>query len=218
MPGIIVREKVASQVHRYLLDRILRGDIAEGARLIETDIAAELSVSRTPVREALVLLQGKDFVTPIDGGGYAVCDFRKELIDILDIRVALESHAVRKAASVIADDEIDVLGRICDEMERLPVDAIAARAEVNRRFHETLVSATRNRRLVKAVNEYQYYFVTAQPLFDAESILHTQQEHRCIVAALRARDGETAARLVAEHIARATDLIRRAGARGAASE
>ena len=209
MNGVIARERVFSQVHRYLRDKILRGEYPKGARLIETDIAAELSVSRTPVREALVLLQGQDLVSTPEGGGVVVADARQQLIDILDIRVALETHAVAKAARRIDGKEVARLEKICDDMEALGADDVVRRAELNRDFHETLVQAARNSRLVKMVGNYQDYFHIIQPLYDAESIRKTQAEHRAITRALRNRDIEKARRLVAEHITNAGELIAR---------
>lgn len=209
MNGVIARERVFSQVHRYLRDKILRGEYPQGARLIETDIAAELNVSRTPVREALVLLQGQDLLATPESGGFVVADPRQQLSDILDIRVALETHAVVKAAQRIDGKEIALLDKICDEMEALRVDDVARRAELNRRFHETLVGAAHNQRLVKMVGNYQHYFHVIQPLYDAEMICKTQSEHRAITNALRHRDIAKATRLVAEHITSSGELIAR---------
>lgn len=200
MNAVIARESVFVQVHRYIRDRILRGYYPEGARLIESSIAAELNISRTPVREALVLLVGQDLVRTVDGGGFAVGDVRLQLQDILDIRVALESHAVAAAAANMSEDEIAQLESLCARMEALPSQEIEERADLNRKFHETLISASHNRRLVKMVGDYQDYFRIAQPLFDPEAIRRTQSEHRAITQALRDRDIEKAKRLVAEHI------------------
>lgn len=207
MNGVIARERVFSQVHRYLRDKILRGEYPQGARLVETDIAAELNVSRTPVREALVLLQGQDLVSTPEGGGFVVADPLQQLSDILDIRVALETHAVFKAAQRIDGKEIALLDKICDDMEALRVNDIDRRAELNRRFHETLVGAAHNQRLVKMVGNYQHYFHVIQPLYDTEMIRNTQAEHRAIVNALRRRDIAKATRLVAEHITNSGELI-----------
>ncbi len=198
--AIIARESVFSQVHRYIRDKILRGQYPEGTRLFENSIAAELNISRTPVREALVLLVGQDLVRTLEGGGFVVGDVRQQLLDILDIRVALESHAVAGAAAEIGSNEIALLESLCRDMEALPPEEIDRRADLNRKFHETLIGASRNRRLVKMVGEYQDYFRIAQPLFDPEAIRRTQAEHRAITKALRERDIESAKRLVAEHI------------------
>ena len=204
---LIVRERVSSQVQRYLRDKIIQGELQEGMRLIEADIAAELSVSRTPVREALVLLQSKDLVRALDGGGYEVRDFRRELMDILDVRVALESHAARRAVDRADGALIAQLNGICGAMEALSAEAVDRRAKLNREFHETLVGAAGNPRLLGIVNDYQEYFSAAQKLFDPEYITRTQREHREIVKALERHDAEGAARTVAAHIAGAGAII-----------
>lgn len=207
MNSVIARERVFSQVHRYLRDKILRGEYPQGTRLIETDIAGELNVSRTPVREALVLLQGQDLVSTIESGGFVVADPRQQLSEILDIRVALETHAIAKAVQRFDEGDIARLEGICADMEALRVDEFAARADLNRQFHETLVGAAHNRRLAKMVVSYQDYFNVIQPLFDSEAIHKTQAEHRAITDALRRRDSATATRLVAEHIMNSGELI-----------
>ncbi len=200
MSGVIARERVFSQVYRYIRARILRGEYPEGTRLIETSIAAELNISRTPVREALVLLQGRGLVGTLDSGGFVVGNARQQLIDILDIRVALECHAVTKAAPHISEEEIDRLDQLCGAMEAIEPAETDLRAELNRRFHETLVGASHNGRLVKMVSDYQDYFQIAQPLFDPEIIRRTQAEHRAITEAMRRHDADLASRLVGEHI------------------
>ncbi len=197
---VIARERVFSQVHRYIRDKILRGEYAEGTRLIETDIAAELNISRTPVREALVLLQGHEFVRTLENGGFVVCDAHQQLIDILDIRVALETHAVAKAAPYITDKEIALLQQLCGEMEAIAPAEVDRRAALNRKFHETLIRASHNQRLIKMVGDYQDYFLIAQPLFDPDTIRRTQAEHRAITEAMRHHDIGAATRLIAEHI------------------
>lgn len=209
MNALISRESVFSQVHRYVRNRILRGEYRQGVRLLENRIAAELNISRTPVREALVLLAGQGLVRTLDGGGFIVCDVRQQLLDILDIRIALECHAVARAAPHIRDVEISMLEGLCDEMEALSPEEIDARAALNRRFHEILIGASKNARLVEMVNDYQDYFKTVQPLFDPDAIRRTQAEHRAIARALHDHDVERATRLVAEHIRNAGSHIMR---------
>jgi DNA-binding GntR family transcriptional regulator len=205
----IVRDRVSSQVHRYLRDRIVQGELPEGTRLVEVEIASELKVSRTPVREALWQLRSMELVRQAGNGGYEVADVRRELVNILDIRAALEAHAVRRAAERISDAELAGLAQTCARMERLPFSEFEERAALNREFHEALVGAAGNERLLRMVTDYQSYFVVAQPLFDAAFIRRTQREHRQIVDALAARDGERAAALVGEHVLGAADFLNR---------
>lgn len=207
MNSVITRERMSTQIHRYLRDRILSGGLAAGTRLIETEIAAELNVSRTPVREALVQLQGQDLVRPLESGGCMVCNIRQQLLDILDIRIALETYAVRRTAVEINEQELAALKELCEEMEALPSEDVSRRAELNREFHAKLISSANNRRLVKIVNDYQEYFSMLQRLLEPETLRRTQAEHRKIVAAVGRHDADEAARLVTAHIARAGELI-----------
>lgn len=204
---LIVRERVSMQVERHLRKKIAQGALPAGSRLIEEEIAAELNVSRTPVREALVLLQGRDLVRSVKGGGFEVRDFRRELLDMLDVRIALETHAVRKIAKRAPDGLIGELKSLCDAMEALPRKAVEDRATLNRKFHELLIGAAGNPRLVRIVNDYQEYFSAAQRLFDPKFIERTEREHRGIVASLEAGDAEKVARAVAEHIEGAGEFI-----------
>ncbi|MEA2935315.1 MAG: hypothetical protein QOD74_1961 [Variibacter sp.] len=207
----IVRDRVSSQVHRYLRDRIVQGDLPEGTRLIELDIAAELGVSRTPVREALWQLRSMELVRQVGSGGYEVSDVRRELADILDIRAALEAHAVRCAAARISDSEVASLEHICARLERVPFERIEDRAALNLQFHEALVGAAGNGRLLRMVTDYQSYFSVAQPLFDADFLERSQREHREIVGALRARDSERAAKVVTAHVLGAAEFLKKLG-------
>lgn len=204
---VIVRERVSMQVERHLRNKIAQGFLPAGSRLVEEEIASELKVSRTPVREALVLLQGKDLVSPIKGGGFEVRDFRRELLDMLDVRIALETHAVRKVAVRNNAALVGELTAICTLMEALPTRAVDDRAQLNRKFHELLIGAAENPRLVRIVNDYQEYFGVAQKLFDPKFIERTEREHREIVAALKGGDAEKVARAVAAHIEGAGEFI-----------
>lgn len=203
----IVRDRVSAQVHRYLRDKIIDGEFSEGKRLVELDIAAELGVSRTPVREALWQLRSMNLIRSI-GTGYEVTNVKRELLEILDIRAALEAHAVRRAATAIDNAQISRISEICTEMEALAFDAVAKRGELNRLFHEELVKASGNERLLNMVSDYQGYFTVAQPLFDKKFITKTQREHRDILAALKERDGGKAAQLIVEHVLGAAEFLR----------
>lgn len=202
----IVRDRVSDQVHRYLREKIIDGELPEGERLVEVSIAAELGVSRTPVREALWQLRSMNLIRQV-GTGYEVTNVQRELLEILDVRAALESHAVRRAAEVITKDQLAAISDICDKMERLPIQATEDRARCNRAFHEQLIRAAGNERLLRLVSDYQDYFTVVQPLFDEKFIARTQREHRAILSALRQGDGEKAAACVTQHVLGAAKFI-----------
>src|SRR5690242_6209456 len=91
-------DKVADQVYRQLRHAILSEEIAPGTRLRETEIAAAMKVSRTPVREAISRLIGDWLVREVSTGGVEVTDLMSEISEIYQIREALELCAARLAA------------------------------------------------------------------------------------------------------------------------
>lgn len=206
---IISKDTVSNQVHRYLRSAIIQGKYAAGERLIEEEIATELGVSRTPVREALWNLRSFDLIRPLGKSGYEVVNIQRELSEILDIRAALEAHAARKAASIISIAELDHMEDLCAQMEDCDLHAHAERAKLNRSFHEAIISASGNARMWRLVAEYQEYFELAQPMFGRSDVLDTQRQHRNIVQALHERDPDKAAREVTEHIRDAAKLLSR---------
>jgi DNA-binding GntR family transcriptional regulator len=205
--GLIVKSKMSDQVRRLLREGIVKGEIAEGTRLVEVDIAARLGVSRTPVREALWQLCGMDLVHRLEHGGYEVGNVRRELVDILDIRAALECHAARRAAVVITDEQVADMLSICERMEALAVEQFERRAALNRSFHSAIIEASGNRPLSRLVDGYYEYFEVAQPLYDRKQIEKTQREHREILESLASRDPDRAANVVGKHITAAASFI-----------
>src|SRR5580692_3956977 len=100
-------DRVADQVYRHLRQAILSEQIAAGTRLRETEVAAALKVSRTPVREAISRLIGDWLVRELNTGGVEVVDIGDEVTDIFHIREALEICAVRLAAMRITREQLE---------------------------------------------------------------------------------------------------------------
>jgi DNA-binding GntR family transcriptional regulator len=200
-------EPMSQQVYRHLRRAILHGRIPPHEQLVEADLAKRLGVSRTPVREAVLLLRADGLLTPLPGGGVAVKDVRAELEDILGIREALEVYAARLAVARGTPAELKRLELICDEYDALAYREVEKRARLNRDFHGTLVGASRNPRLVKILAEYREFFLAASRLYDAETVDRTAQEHRAILEAVKGGDAAGVERLIRTHLARAAHAI-----------
>ncbi|MHB1220229.1 MAG: GntR family transcriptional regulator [Alphaproteobacteria bacterium] len=202
-------ESIARQVHKVLRERILSGEISPGARLVGVELAASLAVSRTPVREALLLLQADGLVSLLKNGVAIVKDIRAELADILGIRAALEVYAAKRAIGRLNAASLRRLGEICAAAERLPQGAFEERARLNREFHEILIGAAGNRRLVEMAGAYREYFNVAARLYDAETMRRSNRDHRAILKAIAAKDTEAVESLIEGHLQRALDAVRR---------
>jgi DNA-binding GntR family transcriptional regulator len=187
--------------YRRLLEEISRGDLPPGARLRETELAARLGISRTPVREAIRLLEADGLVThlPRQGATIRVLDY-PEVMELYEMRAVLEGTAARLAARVASELELEELAALNAEMARA-TDPHAAYT-LNRQFHMTLLDAAKNRYLVKSVNALQKTLLIIGPttLADAERATGAVQEHDQVLAALKARDGAGAETAMRAHV------------------
>lgn len=198
---------MSQQVYRHLRRAILHGRIPPGEQLVEGEVARRLGVSRTPVREAVLLLRADGLLAPLPGGGVAAKDVRGELEDILGIREALEVYAARLAIARATPAELERLEGVCDEYDALAYREVEKRARLNRDFHETLVRASRNARLVKILSGYREFFLAASRLYDAETVGRTAREHRAILEAVRGGDAAGVEALIRTHLARAAHAV-----------
>jgi len=194
------REPMAHQAYRRLRRAILQGRILAGTPLVAADLAKRLGVSRTPVREAILLLRADGLVTVLPSGALVVKDVAEELEEILGVRAALEVYAARLAIERIAPNELSRLEAICRGYEALDAREVEKRSRLNRQFHEGLVAASRNRRLVKVIAEYREYFLVASRLYDPETVRRTAYEHREILEAVKRGDGIVVETLLRTHL------------------
>jgi DNA-binding GntR family transcriptional regulator len=183
---------------------LLRGEIPLGAQLDERELAEQMGVSRTPLREAIVNLAREGIVEYRPYRGNFVRTFTaKQVDDLYQVRKALESLAVRLAVPKLSDEDIDHIGAILDESQLALVQGdIDGYSKADRRFHEFVARCTGNESLVDSLNRLsaQIQMVRSFANRDPEVVARTAQERPLILAAFRARDANAAARLMEEHI------------------
>lgn len=195
---------LAQQVYEHLRERMLRNAYAPDAPLPEESLAAEFEVSRVPVREALRRLAAEGLVTLTPRQGAVVASLSpKQFLDAYRVREALETLAIRLATPRITPTDLRELDRLQDEMRRHTatgdVDAFFA---ANSAFHHLLVDRADNADLsaiyAGLLDRLRRY---RTPSLDLRGgLARSIDEHEAILDAVRAGDGEEAARLLAEHI------------------
>lgn len=188
-------------------EAILSGQIEAGAPLVEEKIAAELGISRTPVREALAILEHEGLLAPRGGRGLFIRELnREEFLDMFGANEVVEPYLARRAA--VRATERDIAG-IQSAIDR----GRAAAANVDlfgslrsgRDFHRCLGVAAGNESLTRFVvrNEEQTdLFLLSlgdRHLLDAAHMEASNQEHQDILDAIRHRDPDAASRLVIYH-------------------
>lgn len=198
-------------VFETLREAIINATLKPGERLMEIQLAEEMGVSRTPVREAIRKLELEGFVVMIPRkGAYVAGISMKDIADVFEIRAALEALAAGLAAERITEEELEQLERILVKIgECVKNNDLEKLIEVDTEFHETLFKASRNERLVQIVSnlrEQIQRFRTAS-LSTPGRMKYALEEHKKIVEAVSERDVELAQTLAREHIENAENSM-----------
>jgi DNA-binding GntR family transcriptional regulator len=193
------QDRVNDQVYRHLRHAILTEQIPAGTRLRETEIAAGLKVSRTPVREAISRLIGDWLVREISTGGVEVNDAMAEITEIYHIRQALELCAARLAAVRITPEQLKRLDALVKEAGTASFNE---RVRINQDFHLMLAEASGSVRLLEMIRGFREYFLNRRWISRQNSQTAKQAlvDHKKIVAALRSRDPEKVETLLRKHL------------------
>lgn len=204
----------ASATLEALREQILLGTLAPGSPLSEYQLAEQFGVSRTPVRDALRRLEGRGLVRFVSGSGAFVREFTaRDVVEISEIRIPLESLAARSAAAngvpgQVLDgwDEQTSRGEAAAEVGNL-TEALA----IGRVFHQELIENSANSRLKEILRQLsdQIHLVEMNDIRrqNRENSLVAMREHREMIAAIREQDPEKVGHLMGDHIGRIGDSL-----------
>lgn len=200
-------ETVAARIYNAIKEQIIDGSRAPGSRLTETNIAAEFSSSRTPVREAMRQLVADGFAVFKPNSGTVVRQWTKaQMAEIFDLRVLIESEIAGMAASRISIQDIEQLVRLQDEIESQGNDTSAENTAriwpLNREFHRIIGQASENERLVDMLANAIEIPIVQQTFqrYSIEQLARSFGHHRELIDAMRARNSDWAKSVMACHI------------------
>lgn len=209
-PEPLVRN--ASDVATELLrNAIVDGTLPPGKRLKEEELARSLGISRTPVREALVMLQAEGMIDASPNRGSTVRSHNaNELDDLYQLRALLEGHAARRAAAHASDELVGELWASCERFDGLiSTGEVHDLVQENLSFHTLILDAAGSERLESIVRT-----VTDLPLVYRSYIWYSPEQrkislhyHQQITRALESRDGERAELVMKEHVFEARDVL-----------
>jgi DNA-binding GntR family transcriptional regulator len=198
-------------VFESLREAIINGILEPGERLMEIQLAEEMGVSRTPVREAIRKLELEGFVVMIPRkGAYVAGISMKDIADVFEIRAALESLAAGLAAERITEEELEQLERtLVRNSEVTEINNLDALVDIDTDFHDVLYKASRNERLVQIISNLREQIQR----FRKASLSHPGRmkdalgEHKKMVEAISERNVELAQNLAREHIENAENSM-----------
>jgi DNA-binding GntR family transcriptional regulator len=201
--GPVRGERTADVVARRLAQAILSGDLPPGTRLREQNLAKSFSVSRTPVREALILLSASGLAHLEPNRGATVLQLTAaDVSEVYHLRAVLESESAALAAGRITPEVTVLLFKICDRMAELREAPASEQLAADTEFHYTIAEASGSSRLHALVRQ-----VSAIPVAYRSAIAYTgadmgeaERQHRGIAGAIRRQDHGEARRLMRSHV------------------
>ena len=192
-------------VFETLREAILKGVPSPGQHLMEMQLAYQLGVSRTPVREAIRMLELEGLVNMVPRKGARVAAIsEKSLCDVLEVRRALEELSVRLACTRMEREDLEKLDSINQQFIRAcQGDDVVQIARIDESFHAVIYEAADNAKLLQLLNQMQNqmyrYRIEYIKMKERRQIL--VEEHKKIIHSLARRDADVAAEATRTHIA-----------------
>ncbi|MGF9946250.1 GntR family transcriptional regulator [Priestia megaterium] len=183
----------ARQSYEIIRDKILNGELSAGTKIVEEKIAAELGVSRTPIRESIRKLEYEGLIV----NKKVVKPTEKDLRNMFQVRILLEGYSAQCAASYLNENELDSLYE-CVKIGR--TGTIEEIMIANEHFHEIIVNASNNPVMIDIIDRMQstiYLFRKTVVFYQRP---HLIDEHEQIYQAIKARDGQKAELLMKNHL------------------
>jgi DNA-binding GntR family transcriptional regulator len=207
---IIQKRPLKEDIFDVLHEKIISGIYKPGDWLRQDDIATQLGVSMTPVREALDLLVSAGLAERVPYRGVRVREMStKDVVEAYGLRLMLEATIAQEAARNITPGQVSALESILEKMKKHEtLQDVSSERQSSREFHTAVAEATRNDLLIKLyaviTNAFPdwllYEALFRYPELLADSMLSTYQEHVAIVEALKQRDGDRAVQKSIQHL------------------
>ena len=216
----LMRRRLVDDATQTLREAILDGRFEAGLRLRQEDLAEQLGISRTPIREALGRLQQEGLIDLLPHGGVrvALLDL-DEAVELYDLREVLDGLAARLAATQATQPTLRSLEKSLSLMH-----GCVRRGDANHwfrphvAFHEEILRAAGNRPLLRQLSVVRLSIQRFHPvlLTTSQRLAHAYREHRDIFDAIAAHDAPSAERLARAHIAAAKEIVLKVISRGGA--
>jgi DNA-binding GntR family transcriptional regulator len=190
---------------------IVEGRLPPGRRLKEGELASELGISRTPIREALFMLQAEGLVESTPNRGAAVRAYElDELRELYDLRSVLEGHAAHRATTRLKAPQIEGLAESCGRFEAFAAEGdLPGVVAENLSFHHTIHDAAASARLTDMLRQTIVLPLVYRSFvwYSPEQIGASLHYHRQLVGAFQRREPERAEAVMKQHVLEALDTL-----------
>ncbi|EHD2281004.1 GntR family transcriptional regulator [Vibrio cholerae] len=198
----------------YLIEAIVEGQLAPGSKISEPELARQFQVSRGPLREALMRVEGLGLIERIPHIGARVIQLSPiKLVELYAVREALEGMAARQAARNITEIELAGLESLLST-HSTHIDQVEGASYFHQQgdfdFHYRIIQASCNQQLIGLLCDELYHLLRMYRYQSPRSHsrpVEALEEHKFILRAIRQRDEELAEMLMRRHISRSRQLI-----------
>jgi DNA-binding GntR family transcriptional regulator len=207
---LLQKRPLKEDIFDVLHEKIISGTYKPGDWLRQDDIATQLGVSMTPVREGLDLLVSAGLAERVPYRGVRVREMStKDVVEAYGLRLVLEAVIAQEAARNITDEQVQDLERMLEEMKKHDtLKEMPKERKLSREFHAAIAEASKNELLIKlyevVANAFPdwllYEALFRNPDLLADSTATTLKEHIAVVEALKKREGAQAAQRSIEHV------------------
>lgn len=180
-------------IYQKIRNDIINGDLTQNEKITESKLAQRYHVSRTPIREAIKQLELEYFIRD----GYIYVPTVEEYRNIFEMRILIETHAIKKASIVFTQDDIEELKRYSTIGDDKTEEEII---QINDQFHQKIMSATKNSFIIDTYSKLKSYIYLFSKTVINKKRPGLIEEHQKIAEMLEKRQTEAAIELMKEHL------------------
>ena len=201
-------QSLQEQVYQALKQIILKGDLTSGERVVETKLAKQLQVSRTPIREAIGQLKQEKLIVSRSNGGFRVATLSvRDAIQLYDCRIALEQLSIGDACKQITSKQLKQLEKYVLQAEKL-IESQSGKSdslkllEVDYQFHHLIAESSGNQWLLTLLEQVfdQMRLLRVYTTQHNPEVLEIRLEHRQIYEAIASKNIDLAQTTIREHL------------------
>ncbi len=210
--SIAEHQPLPDKIANFVREAIIVGKLKPGEKVSEAKLAEELHISRTPIREAIRMLESEGFVSIIPRRGTIVSEFSLEdLYEYFQIKACLEAFAAASVVDLLTDRDLSKLKRLNEEeMNVIKVGDFSQYLRIHEDFHQTFLTRTGNRKLALLMQQLGFHIRRLEKIFNdhPEIFITCSETHGDLISAFESRDPKRVREIVEQNILNIAENIR----------
>jgi len=210
--SIAEHQPLPDKIANFVREAIIVGKLKPGEKISEAKLADELHISRTPIREAIRMLESEGFVSIIPRRGTIVSEFSLEdLYEYFQIKACLEAFAAANVVGLLSERDINKLKRLNEEeMSAVKASDFSHYLRIHDEFHQTFLVRTGNRKLALVIQQLGFHIRRLEKIFNdhPEIFITCSETHGDLITAFEARDANRVRTIVEQNILHIAENIR----------